>query len=58
VKMTERGYPIVLHVHDEIVLDGLYDVDKVAAEMCEPEPWMAGLPLAAEGSQMKRYQKG
>ena len=58
VRMTERGYPIVLHVHDEIVLDGLFDVDSVAEQMCELEPWMAGLPLAAEGSQMKRYQKG
>jgi DNA polymerase len=58
VRMTERGYPIVLHVHDEIVLDGLYDVNDVADQMCEMEPWMAGLPLAAEGSQMNRYQKG
>jgi DNA polymerase len=58
VRMTERGYPIVLHVHDEIVLDGLFDVDDVASQMCEMEPWMAGLPLTAEGSVMKRYQKG
>lgn len=57
VRMTERGYPIVLHVHDEIVLDGLYDVEDVAAQMCEVEPWMAGLPLAAEGTTMNRYQK-
>lgn len=57
VKMTERGYPIVLHVHDEIVLDGLYDAEDIANQMCEMEPWMAGLPLAAEGTQMKRYQK-
>lgn len=58
VRMTERGYPIVLHVHDEIVLDGIFDVEDVANQMCEMEPWMAGLPLAAEGSTMKRYQKG
>lgn len=57
VRMADRGYPIVLHVHDEIVLDGLFDVESVAEQMCELEPWMAGLPLAAEGTQMNRYQK-
>ncbi len=53
---------VVLHVHDEIVLevpahlaDGavktLHDI------MCEPPAWASGLPLEAEVSVMTRYGK-
>ena len=50
---------VVLHVHDEIVLE----TDRVdAAEVLErvmttPPPWATDLPLAAEVQEMERYGK-
>jgi DNA polymerase len=47
---------VVLHVHDEIVLeDG--DADLLRRVMCTSPPWAAGLPLKAEVKQMTRYGK-
>jgi len=47
---------VVLHVHDEIVLeDG--DADLLARVMCTSPPWAPGLPLKAEVKQMSRYGK-
>jgi DNA polymerase len=47
---------VVLHVHDEIVLeDG--DPDVLKNVMCTSPPWAAGLPLKAEVKQMTRYGK-
>jgi len=47
---------VVLHVHDEIVLeDG--DPDVLRRVMCTSPPWAAGLPLKAEVKQMTRYGK-
>jgi DNA polymerase len=47
---------VVLHVHDEIVLeDG--DPDLLARVMCTSPPWAVGLPLKAEVKQMSRYGK-
>ena len=53
---------VVLHIHDEIVLE-VPEADAEAAAvrlvqiMCEPPPWAAGLPLNAEVSIMDRYGK-
>jgi DNA polymerase len=47
---------VVLHVHDEIVLeDG--DPDVLRRVMCTSPPWATGLPLKAEVKQMTRYGK-
>jgi len=52
---------VVLHVHDEIVLEtdrpeeALEELQKV---MTTPPAWAAGLPLDAEASIMDRYGKG
>jgi DNA polymerase len=53
-------YNVVLHVHDEIVVECREDIaDAVSAEihkiMCTPPAWAAGLPLAAEGVTTTRY---
>jgi DNA polymerase len=53
---------VVLHIHDEIVLEVPEDDAEAAAErlvriMCEPPPWAAGLPLNAEVAIMERYGK-
>jgi DNA polymerase len=53
---------VVLHIHDEIVLEVPEDEAEAAAErlvqiMCEPPPWAEGLPLNAEVAIMERYGK-
>jgi DNA polymerase len=53
---------VVLHIHDEIVLEVPEDEAEAAAArlvqiMCEPPPWASGLPLNAEVAIMSRYGK-
>jgi DNA polymerase len=53
---------VVLHIHDEIVLEVPEDEAEAAAArlvqiMCEPPPWASGLPLNAEVAIMERYGK-
>jgi DNA polymerase len=54
---------VVLHIHDEIVLEvPEADAEAAAARlvqiMCTPPPWASGLPLNAEVAIMDRYGKG
>jgi DNA polymerase len=54
------GYPIVLHVHDELVTHtpiGFGSVDELGRLMCCHRPWAAGLPLAAAGWSGSVYRK-
>ena len=51
---------IVLHVHDEIVIECPESTAEATAAhihkiMCTPPAWAEGLPLAAEGVTTKRY---
>jgi len=49
---------VVLHVHDEIVLEtATPDPDALRSIMCTPPDWAKGLPLDAEVSIMERYGK-
>lgn len=57
VRLEERGYPVVGHVHDEVLVDGEYPVEDVSAIMCELPDWAAGLPIDAEGFVSERYKK-
>ena len=61
-RLDEEGLAVVLHVHDEIVLE----VPEAQAEaasvrlvevMCQPPSWASGLPLNAEVATMARYGK-
>ena len=62
VRIDGAGYKIVLHVHDEVVIE----VDTHQAEetlqnvlqiMSCPPTWIPDIPLAAEGSILSRYTK-
>ena len=54
-RLEKAGFPIVFHVHDEVVIDRpryaddktmLQDVERL---MTAPVPWALGLPLGADG---------
>ena len=55
------GYSIVMHVHDEIIVDvPLSDTDaydKILTAMKEPIHWAEGLPLNADGYTCEYYRK-
>jgi DNA polymerase len=61
VRVEGAGWPIILHVHDEIVTDvpqlPEYNVAELGRMMCELPDWAEGFPLAAEGAEMMRYAK-
>jgi len=61
-RLEEEGLSVVLHVHDEIVLevpeqDASRAADRLVEIMCQPPAWAYGLPLNAEVSTMNRYGK-
>ena len=50
---------VVLHVHDEIVIEtATPDPEALRLVMCTPPEWAKGLPLDAEVEVMTRYGKG
>ena len=60
LRVEKKGYPIVMHCHDEIIAEVPEDIGSVE-EMCEvmavqPE-WAEGLPLRADGYSCSFYQK-
>lgn len=59
-RLAAEGYEIVMHVHDEVVLDvpiGTGSVEHVASFMGEPISWAPGLPLKAAGFECDFYMK-
>jgi DNA polymerase len=61
-RLEEEGLDVVLHVHDEVVLEAPQNVSDSVAErlvqiMCETPAWASGLPLNAEVAIMDRYGK-
>ncbi|EIC3023217.1 hypothetical protein K9988_004813, partial [Salmonella enterica subsp. enterica serovar Dublin] len=61
LNVEANGYPIVLHVHDEIICETPDTPDYTVAEleklMCALPEWAEGFPLVAEGAELKRYAK-
>jgi DNA polymerase len=61
-RLAEVGLAVVLHVHDEVVLE-VAETDADQAQetlrrvMVEAPPWAQGLPLDAEVAVMQRYGK-
>ena len=61
LNVEANGYPIVLHVHDEIICETPdlpeYNVAELERLMCKLPEWAEGFPLVAEGQELKRYAK-
>jgi len=60
LKLDKLGYRIVMHVHDEIVVEieeNRDELEKVCDIMGEEIPWAPGLPLRADGYECSYYQK-
>ncbi|MEG1497562.1 MAG: DNA polymerase [Clostridiales bacterium] len=60
MKLTEEGYNIVMHVHDEVIIEapeGTGSVENVTAIMGQPIPWAPRLPLKAAGYECDFYMK-
>ena len=54
------GYRIVMHIHDEVILDApeeRADLDTVCRIMCQTAPWAEGLLLNADGFVGGYYKK-
>ena len=59
--VEDRGYEIVLTVHDELITESIDDAhwssDDLAATMTRTPSWAPGCPLAAAGFETYRYRK-
>ena len=56
LRVDDSGLDIVLHVHDEIIIEG-YHEERLAAAMLKPPHWTEGLPIVGEGGSGERYGK-
>ncbi len=60
LRVEKKGYPIVMHCHDEIIAEvpeGTGSVDEMCEIMAVQPAWAEGLPLRADGYQCSFYQK-
>ena len=60
LRVEKKGYPIVMHCHDEIIAEvpeGIGSVDEMCEIMAVQPAWAAGLPLRADGYECSFYQK-
>ncbi len=59
-RLTKKGFRIVMHVHDEVVLEvpiGQSSVEEVNEILSKQPQWAQGLPLDADGFECSFYQK-
>lgn len=60
MRLEAAGYPIVAHIHDEVVIDmeeGKGSLDEAIAIMTKNESWNEGLPMNADGFESHYYMK-
>jgi len=59
-RFEKAGYPIVMHVHDEVVCEvkkGFGSVAQAKDLLCQLPKWAEDLPVSASGWQGERYRK-
>lgn len=59
-RLEANGYPVVFHIHDEIVVDappGRQDLNDMERLMASVPCWAAGLPLNADGWVNEFFKK-
>ena len=60
LRVERKGYPIVMHCHDEIIAEvpeGKGSVEEMCEVMAVRPSWAEGLPLRADGYECPFYQK-
>ena len=60
INLKNHGFNIVMHVHDEIVLeveDNVSSIEEVCEIMCKENKYLKGLKLKADGFESKYYKK-
>ena len=60
LRLRNAGFDIVMHIHDEAVLEvpiGKSSVEEVCALMGIAPDWAKGLPLRADGYECDFYKK-
>lgn len=58
-RLTEKGFKIVMHIHDEVVIEASMEttVDEVCEIMGQEIEWAKGLLLRADGFETMYYKK-
>ena len=60
INLKNHGFNIVMHVHDEIVLEveeNVSSIEEVCEIMCKENKYLKGLKLKADGFESKYYKK-
>ena len=58
LRLDKEGYPIVMHIHDEAVMEAEENsIGKIEDIMGRPISWAKGLPLSADGFETPFYKK-
>lgn len=60
INLDKKGYDIVMHVHDEIVIEapvGKSSLEEVCEIITVTPDWAEGLPLDADGFESEYYKK-
>lgn len=59
LRLYEKNYDVVMHIHDEVVIDAYNDekLEDVNNILAEPIPWAPGLVLKGAGFETKYYMK-
>jgi DNA polymerase len=60
LKLEEKGYKVVLTVHDEnaVEISNKKELEEVIKIMCDIPEWAKGCPISAKGFVAERYRKG
>ena len=60
VRLESNGFPVVFHVHDEVICEvpeGVSSAKELGELMSQPISWARGLPLRADAYECEYYRK-